>query len=180
MRGLAMRSSVAPLAILLLASAGMTGCARTVLDSSAVDEWSGDGAELDYWEHLESQRVVTNHDALHGLLMLADGADPHETYEQRLADARERAWIAGDAAPGANESAAIGMMAVAACDVLSVKGGLTMRLFGPSPRYCTRELIFMDILPQRTEHQSLSGLEFIDLVGRIEDRLAEESGSGKE
>ncbi|MCZ6543072.1 MAG: hypothetical protein O6768_05350, partial [Planctomycetota bacterium] len=59
-------------------------------------------------------------------------------------------------------------------------GGLTMRLFGPSPRYCTRELIFMDILPQRTEHQSLSGLEFIDLVGRIEDRLAEESKSGKE
>ncbi len=175
MWGSAMRSSVWPLMILLLASAGMVGCARTVLESSAVDDWPGNEAELEYLEALETQRVVTNHDALHGLLLLADGADPHETYEQRLADARQRGWLARDAAPEANESAAIGMMAVAACDILAIKGGLTMRLLGPSPRYCTRELIFLDILPPRTEHQSLSGLEFIDLLGRIEDRLGEES-----
>lgn len=173
MWGSAMRSSVWPLMILLLTSTGMVGCVRTVLESSAVDDWQGDEAELEYLEALESQRVVTNHDALHGLLLLADGADSHETYEQRLADARQRGWLAPDATPEANESAAIGMMAMAACEILAIKGGLTMRLFGPSPRYCTRELIFLDILPPRTEHQSLSGLEFIDLLGRVEDRLGE-------
>ena len=166
--------------ILLLASAGMVSCARTVLESSAVDDWPGDEAELDYLEALETQRVVTNHDAFHGLLLLADRADPHETYEQRLADAKELGWLAHDATPEANESAAIGMMAVAACEILEIKGGLTMRLFGPSPRYCTRELIFLDILPLRSEHQSLSGLEFIDLLGRIEDRLGERSRREKE
>lgn len=173
MWGSAMRFSVWRLLIVLLASVGMVGCARTVLESSAVDDWPGEEAELDYLEALESQRVVTNHDALHGLLLLADGTDSHETYEQHLADARQRGWLAHDAGPEANESAAIGMMAVAACDILAIRGGLTMRLFGPSPRYCTRELIFLDILPARTEHQSLSGLEFIDLLGRIEDRLGE-------
>ena len=173
MWGSAMRSSVWPFMILLLASAGMVGCVRTVLESSAVNDWPGDEAELDYLEALESQRVVTNHDALHGLMLLTDGADSHETYEQYLADARQRGWIARNTAPEANESAAIGMMAVGACDILAIKGGLTMRLFGRSPRYCTRELIFLDILPPRSEHQSLSGLEFIDLLGRIEDRLGE-------
>ena len=173
MWGSAMRSSVWPLMILLLASAGMVGCARTMLESSAVDDWPGNEAELEYLEALETQRVVTNHDALHGLLLLADGADPHETYEQRLADARQRGWLAPDASPEANESAAIGMMAVAVCEILEIDGGLTMLFFGPSPRYCTRELIFLDILPPRSEHQSLSGLEFIDLLGRIEDRLGE-------
>ena len=173
MWGSAMRSSVWPLMILLLASAGMVGCARTMLESSAVDDWPGNEAELEYLEALETQRVVTNHDALHGLLLLADGADPHETYEQRLADARQRGWLAPDASPEANESAAIGMMAMAVCEILEIDGGLTMLFFGPSPRYCTRELIFLDILPPRSEHQSLSGLEFIDLLGRIEDRLGE-------
>ena len=168
-----MRSSAWTLTFLLLASAGMVGCARTVLESYAVDDWPGIEAELEYLGALETQRVVTNHDAFHGLLLLADGADSHETYEQRLADARQRGWLAPDATPKANESAAIGMMAVAACEILAIEGGLTMRLFGLSPRYCTRELIFLDILPPRSEHQSLSGLEFIDLLGRIEDRLGE-------
>ncbi len=123
---------------------------------------------------------MTNHDALHGLLLLADGSDPHETYEQRLANARSRGWIATHAAPPANESAEVGMMAMAVCDILSIKGGLTMRLMGPSPRYCTRELIFLEILPPRSERLSLSGLEFIDLVGRVEDRMTAQPRSEKE
>ena len=168
-----MRSSFWLLMILLLASAGVVGCTRTVLESSAVDDWPGNDTELEYFGALELQRVVTNHDALHSLLLLADGVDSHQTYEQRLAAARQHGWLTPNATPEANESAAIGMMAMAACEILSIKGGLTMRLFGLSPRYCTRELIFLDILPPRSEHQSLSGLEFIDLLGRIEDRLGE-------
>lgn len=171
-----MRSSYWTLLILLFASAVFVGCARTVLDKSAVDDWPGSDTELEYLQALETQRVVTNHDALHSLLQLADGVDSHKTYEQRLANARQRGWITPDATPKANESASLGMMSVAACDILSIKGGLTMRIFGLSPRYCTRELIFLDILPPRSEHQSISGLEFIDLLGRIEDRLESSSG----
>ncbi len=55
-----------------------------------------------------------------------------------------------------------------------------MRLLGPSPRYCTRELVFLGILPPRTEHQSLSGLELMDVVGRLEDRLGEPEGTESE
>ena len=65
------------------------------------------------------------------------------------------------------------MIAMAACDILQIEGGLTMRMFGPSPRYCTRELIYLELIPQRTDYQSLSGLEFIDLLGRIESHLAD-------
>jgi hypothetical protein len=167
----------AALLVLALASAGTGGCARTVLDSSVVDALPGEELELEYWEQLEAQPVVTNHDALHALLLLADGADPHRTYEARLADARGRGWFRPGDTPAANESASVGMVAVAACEMLSVKGGLTMRLLGPLPRYCTRELVFLEILPPRSEHQSLSGLELIDLLGRLEDRLAEQARS---
>ena len=87
--------------------------------------------------------------------------------------AKERGWIYDpeyDEVP-ANESAPIGMVAMAACQILQIKGGVTMRIAGPSPRYCTRELVFLEFLPPRSEHQAISGLEFIDLVSRLEERL---------
>jgi hypothetical protein len=43
------------------------------------------------------------------------------------------------------------------------------------PRYAVRELIFMEILPLRTENQVLSGSEFVDYLNRL-DRI---SGRGR-
>ncbi|MHC4427052.1 MAG: hypothetical protein ACYS0D_00410 [Planctomycetota bacterium] len=140
-----------------------------MLDSSVIDDTGLLEDELEFWTRLEERRVVTTNDALHGLYLMADGDDPFVTYDQRLAQAHERGWIPQRSAPPANESAPVGLFAVASCDILEIRGGLTMRVLGPSGRYCTKELVFLEILPPRTEQQSLSGLEFIDLVGRIED-----------
>ncbi len=161
---------VLPLALLLLL-AGCAGTPRTVLDDSAADAYAAPEAELDYWDGVAERRVVTNNDALHGLLLVA-GADAGDSYEGRVSAAFDRGWLAGvkQVAP-ANESASVGLIAVAVCDILGERGGLTMRLLGPSPRYCTRELVYREIIPARTENQSLSGPEFVDLVGRIEDAL---------
>jgi hypothetical protein len=158
----------------------LAGCARTVLESSVVDAVPADAAELDFWEGVEAQRIVTANDALHALFLLADGSDSFATYDERLAEAKRRKWLPAGWDPAANESATVGLVAMAACQILDVKGGLTMRVLGPSPRYCTRELVFLGILPPRTEHQSLSGLELMDVVGRLEDRLGEPEGTESE
>jgi hypothetical protein len=151
-----------------------------VLESSVVDAVPADAAELDFWEGVEAQRIVTVNDALHALFLLADGSDSFATYDDRLAEAKQRKWLPAGWDPAANESATVGLVAMAACQILDVKGGLTMRVLGPSPRYCTRELVFLGILPPRTEHQSLSGLELMDVVGRLEDRLGEPEGTESE
>jgi hypothetical protein len=59
-------------------------------------------------------------------------------------------------------------MATAGCLIMDVKGGLTMRLVGPVPRYATKELVFMEILPLRTENQVLTGSEFVDYLNRLQ------------
>jgi hypothetical protein len=46
-----------------------------------------------------------------------------------------------------------------------------MRVFGPSPRYCTRELSGLGILPDLTQNEALNGLEFIAFMNNIEERL---------
>ncbi len=118
----------------LLAGA-VAGCAmeRTVLEDSAVDAFGGVEAELDFWDELATRRVVTNDDALHGLLLLA-GEDGGADYAARLDAARGRGWLSESASPPKNESAAVGMIAVAVCDILDIEGGVTMRVLGHVPR----------------------------------------------
>ncbi|MDY7109956.1 MAG: hypothetical protein SYC29_15095 [Planctomycetota bacterium] len=167
-----MRSDVFALiaapAVLALA---LGGCAveRTVLEDSAVDVYPTYEAELDFWDELATRPVVTNSDALYGLLLLSGEASPPAEYEGRVAAARARGWMGGEDAPPMNASAEVGLIAVAVCDILDLEGGLTMRVFGPSGRYCTRELVYREYIPRRTQYQSLSGLEFIDLLSRVEE-----------
>jgi hypothetical protein len=53
--------------------------------------------------------------------------------------------------------------------VLSIKGGLTMRVFGPHPRYAERELEYAGLFPPSSPQQVFSGAEFLGIIGRAED-----------
>lgn len=168
-----MRSEIAAFSIAgAIALCSLAGCARTTVDSSLVtrDELRAD--ELEFFAQLDSQPVVTNDDALHAFFLFATGEDPHDTYEQRVDAARLKGWIPLNDTPPGNESVSVGTVAVALTRITGVRGGVTMRLLGPTPRAATRELIFLDVLPDRTEWQALSGAEFVEVLGRAERLLA--------
>ena len=153
----------------IVALAALGGCAATRVDDSAVDHAFTSAAELDFWQMLETQPLLTNHDALHGLLLLADGKDECAGFTERLAEARRRGWIGESAQFQPDAAASVGFVAVALCEILKIDGGVTMRMFGRSQRYCTRALMDAGLLPDRTENQVVRGPEFIDLVARAED-----------
>ena len=164
-----MRSKHFIVLFLMILSLGACDMTRTVLDDSAVDTYSTSEAELDYWDDVATRRVITNNDALYGLLLVAGETDPGSDFPARLELAQARGWIDAGAQPPPNASATVGMISMAVCEILDIRGGLTLSLAGYTPRYCTRELVFMEILPPRTEFQSITGLEFIDLISRMED-----------
>jgi len=170
MRSDSTRSRIA----ILSAAAVLAGCGlheRTQLVSSAAVQFPAPDDSLDYWDALESQPVTTNDDALHGLLMFAHATPHADTWEARVEMARSLGWIPVDGSPpAAEESAQMGFIAVCLCDVLQVQGGLSMTLFGPTPRYCTRELVHMGLLPGITEHEALTGAEFSALLAAAEQR----------
>jgi len=148
------------------------GCSvnrRSVERSSAVDVRSNVSDELEFWDSVSARPLVTNHDALHGLLLLA-GEQPG-SFKDRLSLARLRGWVDGDEVILANEAARVGLISVACCDLLKIKGGVTRLLFGTSERYCTRELVYRRSLPARSPNQALSGLEFADLMSRVSAEL---------
>lgn len=163
--------SLLPVVAAGLVLATLAGCARTVADSSLVTRDGLRGDEIEFFAQLDALPVVTNDDALHALFLFATGEDPHETFEARLEAARLKGWAPLDTTPQANESATVGMVAVALTRITGVRGGLTMRLLGPTPRAATRELVYLDVLPDRTEWQALSGAEFVEVLGRAERLL---------
>ena len=147
--------------------ATVLGCERQMAQSSVTDRFPRPEQELDHAESLESTAVVTNNDMLHGFIVFASGEDPWTTYAQRVLDARARGWVPRDWREPANESATVGRMASIASHIVEIRGGLSFMLLGPTPRYALRELMYQDILPPRTENQSLSGLEFTDFLNRL-------------
>lgn len=143
------------------------GCDRQMADTSVTDRFPRPEQELDHAEALESRLLTTNNDMLHGFFVFELGEDPWTTYAQRVIDARKRGWLPQGWREPANESATVGRMAAIAAHIVKIKGGLTFSILGPTPRYALRELIYQDILPARTENQSLSGLEFVDFLNRL-------------
>lgn len=157
----------AVLATCAAAFAHVVGCDRQMAQTSVTDRFPRAEQELDHAESLESTSVVTNNDMLHGFIVFVSGEDPWTTYAQRVLDARSRGWVPKDWREPANESATVGRMASIASHIVEIRGGLSFMLLGPTPRYALRELTYQDILPPRTENQSLSGLEFTDFLNRL-------------
>ena len=62
-----------------------------------------------------------------------------------------------------------GTLAVALAKAIDLKGGLTMRLLGASPRLALKELEFGIIMPSSSENQALTGGEFFGIIGKVHD-----------
>lgn len=164
-----MRTELRLAVLALLAALG--ACKPYVMTNSAVEQFPKADQEIEFLAAVEKMPAVTNNDALHAFLVLQDGDDRSADYEARRAEGVRRKWIDAGSLTNPNEAAKVGWMATAGCRVMQVNGGLTMHLFGPVPRYATRELVYMEILPLRTENQVLTGSEFVDYLNRL-GRLA--------
>ena len=57
--------------------------------------------------------------------------------------------------------------------IMKVRGGVWLTALGPNPRYATRELLDMGVLPPgATEWQAVSGPELLGIMGRAQDVIA--------
>lgn len=159
------------LILLALAAACFTGCNRAQVANPLPADMLGPDPEkqLDFWHTLAERPVTSNNEAFHGLLLYVDQKDDSPSYEQRVSTLKSRKMIPADFNEPANTAVSRGTLAVAVCRILDVKGGLMMRASNSHPRYAVRELVFMDLYPTSSPHQTFSGAEFLGIIGRLED-----------
>jgi hypothetical protein len=126
-------------------------------------------AQVEFWHALPDRKAVSNDEAFHAFLLFADGDDQSANYDGRVEALKHRRMLSGDFSGAAGEPVRRGTVAVAMAQVLSIRGGLTMHVFGPSPRYAVRELQYAGLFPPSSPQQTFSGAEFLGIIGRAED-----------
>jgi hypothetical protein len=149
----------------------LTGCQTARVERPLTGELGGNdpGEQLEFWDRLADQPVTSNDDAFHGLLMFLDGDDPAADYAGRVRALQSRRMLPANFNQPPNRAVDRGTLAVAILKALNIKGGLALRLLGPTPRYAVRELVFMDLYPPSSPNQTFSGAEFLGIVGKLED-----------
>ena len=150
------------------------GCARTVVeDADATDYDPNDvTAQLDFWHELPGASAVSNDEGLHGVILLLEGVDETGSYEERLAYFRERGWLPDGFDEPAEFAMQRGLLASVLTHALDVDGGVMMRLTNKHPRYATRELVALGVLPAGSELMVIDGLDYLGVISEAQDELA--------
>lgn len=156
---------------LLLLLVGLAGCQTARVERPLTAELGGSDEEtqLEFWHTLAQQPVTSNDDAFHGLLLFLDGTDPAADYAGRVAALRERRLLRRDFDAPAEQAVDRGTLAVALARALDIRGGAVMALTGATPRYATKELVFLGIFPPSSPNQTFSGTEYLGIIGKAED-----------
>lgn len=158
-------------AVALLAVACLGCQPKTRVPESLTAKLGGvdPGDQMEFWHQLADKRMTSNDDAFRGLLLYMDGKDEARSYDDRVANLRSRQMLPKGFDEPADLAVSRGTLAVAITRLISLKGGVTMRLLGPSPRYAVRELMFVGVYPTSSPNQTFSGAEYVGIIGRVED-----------
>jgi hypothetical protein len=149
----------------------LAGCSATRVGEPLTSTLGEDApqTQMDFWHRLTEEPVTCNDDAFHGLLLFLDGRDTAGDYDERVQALKQRRLLAAGFDEPADFGIRRGTFAEAIVKVLKIRGGLTMHVAGPTPRYAVRELQYLRIYPRSSAHQTFSGDEFVSVIGRVED-----------
>lgn len=160
-----------PLTASLVLFLALAGCQSAKVANPLTQQIAGNDpqSQLDFWHTLAGRAVTSNDEAFHALLLYTDGQDPAGSYEQRVETLKGRKMLPPGFNAPADHAVTRGDLAVAIARILEVRGGLMLRLAPRSPRYATREMVFIELYPPSAPHQTFSGTEFLGIMGRVED-----------
>ncbi len=165
--------SVKLVLLVVLAGVALAGCARTRI-SEPFDVNARPGSldsEMAFWGHITDRPAVSNDEALHGLILFADGVDLSRSWEERLDLAKERNWVAESFNEDPDLALQRGTLARAVAVICRIRGGVMMRVLGPTARYAHRELVWEGIIAGGTANQTITGLEFVGVVSKAQDYM---------
>jgi hypothetical protein len=72
-----------------------------------------------------------------------------------------------------------GRLAYMVCQALGIKGGVTMRLFGPSQRYCLAECQYLELTVGGATYEHVSGGELVSVIDRADQYKESKVSSGE-
>ena len=156
---------------ILLTLAALAGCQSAKVSEPLTAKLGGNDpdSQMEFWHQLAGRNICSNDEAFHGLILYLDQTDAANDYAGRVQNLKSRGILPGNFDQPADQAIERGTLAVALVRTLKIKGGLMQRITRDLPRYAVRELMFLDLYPPSSVHQTFSGSEFLGVMGRIED-----------
>lgn len=147
------------------------GCQTTRVKDSLVASTGGDDldSQFEFWHQLPERPVTCNDEAFHGLLLCLDHADASPDYRARVQSLESRGLLPEHFAAPGDAAVRRGDLAIAIAGIVHIRGGAMMHLLPRSPRYALRELEDCGLFPPSGENESLTGAEFLGVIGRMKD-----------
>ena len=163
--------NVKRLMVLLILATAAAGCGTPGHVANGPAALPNDPNSALFIHRLSSAETVTENDGLRGVLMLLDGEDPAETFQQRVDNLRERNILSSSWDYDATRSLTRGRLAYMIYQAINFPGGVTLMLTGPSERYCLRELRYRGMMGTGWLLGQVTGLEFISALSRADTYL---------
>ena len=159
--------------VALMAVAGCSGRPLSVISPDVALPAGENSAE--YIDRVASQGTVSEDDAFRGILMLVNGKDDAQTFDDRTKALLERKLVSENWTFRGDRPITRGKLAYMIYQACSIPGGVILTLTGPSQRYCLRELQYNGFLVQKSSfYGEVTGMEFVAVISRADTYL--ESG----
>jgi len=128
----------------------------------------GQADSAEYLDRVASQPNVTEADAVTGMLLLLN-SPKKMTFAQGVELLRQRKIISGQWSCRADREITRGKVAYMVYQVCNMTGGLTLQVFGPSERYCLRELQYRGLMAKGLSHTEVTGMEYVAILARADE-----------
>jgi hypothetical protein len=167
---------------LLSALLGVAGCESVRVADPLTRTAGGSDPEqqLAFWHGLAERPVTSNDEAFHAVLLFVDGEESAGDYDARVASLKGRKMLPAGFNRPSDEAVERGNFAVALSRALAIRGGVVMSVFGPSPRYATKELEFLNVYPPSSPNQTFSGAELLGVMSKAEEHQQARAGPSRD
>ena len=128
-------------------------------------------ADTAFLRVLLEKKVASFADACRVMVILHTKNRETATFEQDVAHLRQAGILPTKWEVAADRPVDRGQLSCMLCKALGIKGGLTMRVLGPTQRYAFQECVFLKLLPDGPQHEYLTGADLIAVVGLTEQYL---------
>ena len=117
----------------------------------------------------KKQAVVT--DLIDTLLLFKNLPLENKTTEQKITDLRNLGIIKPEMTIDPKLEVRKGFASLLFYNAMGLKGGLSLRIAGPSTRNCFRELVYEKIMPESSERDKMTGPELVSLLQKAKDKM---------
>ncbi len=149
----------------------LSGCSTYQTNSTVTQEGRVPANEdsADFLDRASLLEVMDMDNALHGLYLLVDGEDTCDNFRSRFHTLRRRGLVGSNWTVTADQPLTKGRLAYMAYKACEVKEkGVILSVFGPSRRYCLRELQYRGMMAPGGESNRVTGMEFVAVITRAD------------